>query len=437
MTVVVKRGGGYVAAIPQAVAAVRQISIGGGHDGFVSLLGDRPTWATYDTLWRTQPSIRTVVGFKARNIAQLVLKMYDRTDATTMVEVYDDPIAAALREPAWDTTAYNFMYAMVSDYNIYDRAMAYKHFDQYGDMQLVRIPPQFYNVEGDLHAPQRFAFTNTGGQAWYMEPEEVVFISGYSPTSFYEGVSPIESLRQIIDEEMAAAKYRTGFYKNGARLEHVITRPVDAPVMDPVAKDRFWQRWNAQQNGPNNAGKTALLEEGMTLVPISTTAKEAQYVEARKMSFEEVARAYYVNPMMVGVMPSSGSSYADRTAIHREMYQDTLGPDLEMYAQEFTRQLLPFRGTRRLAFDIAAKLEGSFVEQNAARQQACGGPWKTVNEVRADAGLERIDGGDELITPSNVVRGGGDQANPQDTSPTGAPSTDESDVYGDNGPVAG
>lgn len=437
MTVVMRRSGQYASALPASSGNTRTVTIGGGHDGMVTLLGDRPTWATYDVLWRTQPSIRTVVGFKARAIAHLTLKLYDRKSATQMVEVYDDPIAAMLREPAWDTTAYNFMYSMVADYNIYDRALAYVHNGQDGNTHLIRIPPMFYQVEGSLEAPQRFRFTNAQGEPWWMEREQVVFISGYSPTSFWEGVSPIETLRQIIDEEMAAAKYRTGFYKNGARLEHVITRPVDAPVMDPVAKDRFWQRWNAQQNGPNNAGKTALLEEGMTLVPISTTAKEAQYVEARKMSFEEVARAYYVNPMMVGVMPSSGSSYADRTAIHREMYQDTLGPDLEMYAQEFTRQLLPFRGTRRVAFDIAAKLEGSFTEQNAARQQACGGPWKTVNEVRAEDGKEPVDGGDKLITPSNVVRGGGDQANPQDTSPTGAPSTDESDVYGDNGPVAG
>lgn len=437
MTVLVRRGGGYVSALPQAAQTLQTITVGGGLDGFVSDMTGKAQWVDYATLWRTQPAVRTVVGFKARNIAQLVLKLYERKSATEQVEVYDDPIAALMRAPAWDTTAYAFMYAMVTDFNVFDRALAYRHTAADGSFHLVRIPPQYYQVEGDLGAPLRFRFTGPNTEPWFMYPDQVVYVSGYSPTAFYEGVSPIETLRQIIDEERAASRYRTAFYKNGARLEHVITRPVDAPVMDPVAKDRFWQRWNAQHTGGRNAGKTALLEEGMTLVPVSTTAKESQYVEARKLNFEEVARAYYVNPVMVGVSPASGSSYADRTAIHREMYQDTLGPDLEMFAQEFTRQLVGFRSDRRLAFDIAAKLEGSFVEQNAARQQACGGPWKTVNEVRAEAGLGPVKGGEELTTPSNVVRAGGPQANPTDTSPTGVPSTDESDVYGDNGPVAG
>jgi HK97 family phage portal protein len=436
MTVVARRGGGYASSLPpQATAPFDTVTIGGGgYEGYLSTLDNR--WNDYAGLWRSQPAIRTVVGFKARNIASLQLKLYERKSATEQVEIYDDTMAELLRAPAWDTTAYNFMFAMVADHAVFDRALAYRHTDMEGRLHLVRIPPVFYTVEGSLSQPQRFRFKNSGGDAWFMYPDEVVYISGYSPDTFYEGVSPIETLRLIVDEERAAQRYRTAFFKNSARLEHVITRPVDAPVMDPAAKDRFWARWNAQHNGSENAGKTALLEEGMTLVPMSATAKDSQYVETRRMNFEEVARAYYINPAMLGVQQTTGGSYADRTAIHRELYQDTLAPDLVQDSQEFTRQLLPVRGKRIYGFDIAGKLEGSFTEQNAARQQACGGPWKTVNEVRAEAGLAPVEGGDKLITPSNVVRGGGDQADPTDTSPTGAPSADESDVYGDNGSVA-
>ena len=55
----------------------------------------------------------------------------------------------------------------------------------------------------------------------------------------------MESLRQVIAEEHAAAAYRENMWRNGARMEHVITRPVDAPKMSDTAKLRFWERWHA------------------------------------------------------------------------------------------------------------------------------------------------------------------------------------------------
>lgn len=427
MSVVIGRGGRR-SILPAGAVNHEVITVGGGLQGYKGLDG---RWTDYGLLWRTQPSIRTVTGFIARNVAQLSLKLYERTDADAQSEIYDDPLAALMRWPAPGTTAYSYMYSMVNDLAIFDRALAYKLVTQDGTPYLVRIPPTFYQVEGSLDEPIRFRFTNGGGQEWFMGPDEVVFLGGYSPDQFYTGVSPIETLRLVLEEERAAQKYRVGFYRNGARLEHVITRPVDAPPMDPVAKDRFWLRWNQQHNGPDNAGKTALLEEGMTLSPISATAKDAQYVEARRLSFEEVARQYYINPAMLGVtQQGGGGSYADRTAIHRELYQDSLGPLLEQIAQEHTRQLLPWRDKRRFAFDIRDKLEGSFTEQSSANVASCGGAYMTPNEVRATRGLKPIEGGDKLITAKEPPA-------PAGTSPTGALPTDEqAQQYPHDGSVA-
>ncbi len=425
MTVVARRGGGYVSALPRSATSHQVITVGGGLEGYISLEGDR--WVDYAELWRTQPSIRTVTGFKARNIAQLQLKLYERTGADKQRELYDDPLAALLRAPAWDTTYFTFMFAMVNDFAVYDRALAYRHTDAYGDDHLIRIPPSYYVAEGDLANPLRFRFLGAGGEPFFIERDRAVFISGYSPTAFYTGVSPIETLRLILEEERAAQKYRAAFYKNGAKLDHVITRPFDAPKMDPTDKDRFWIRWNAQFNGPGNAGKTPLLEEGMKLEPVNQSAREAQYVEGRKLSFEEVARAYYINPMMLGVVQQTGS-YADRTAVHRELYQDTLAPDLEQFAQEFTRQMCPFRGPKRFAFDLADKLEGSFVEQNAARVQQL--QYKTIDEVRAEAGYPPLPNGEGA-----KLVGKGTLPDPAGTSPTGAPATTP-DPYPHDGSVA-
>ena len=58
-------------------------------------------------------------------------------------------------------------------------------------------------------------------------------------------------------------------------------------------------------------------------------------------------------------------------------------------------------------------MKGSFEEQATSLQTAVGGPWLTRNEARARQNLPQIEGGDELITPLNVLIGG--QASPTDS----------------------
>jgi hypothetical protein len=69
-----------------------------------------------------------------------------------------------------------------------------------------------------------------------------------------------------------------------------------------------------------------------------------------------------------------------------------------------------------LEFNIDAKLQGSLLERAQIFQATVGAPYVTRNEARAKLNLPSIEGGDELVTPLNVLTGG--QASPQDSVPT-------------------
>jgi hypothetical protein len=64
-------------------------------------------------------------------------------------------------------------------------------------------------------------------------------------------------------------------------------------------------------------------------------------------------------------------------------------------------------------FNIAEKLQGDFEEQATILSSSTGAPWMTRNEARARQNLSAIEGGDELVTPLNVLTGG--QASPRDS----------------------
>ena len=62
-------------------------------------------------------------------------------------------------------------------------------------------------------------------------------------------------------------------------------------------------------------------------------------------------------------------------------------------------------GCARFEFDLNEKLRGEPEARFAAITSAVGRPWLTANEARAMENRPPVDGGDELVTPLNVLVG--------------------------------
>ena len=227
--------------------------------------------------------------------------------------------------------------------------------------------------------------------------------------------SPIAALRQTLNEQVQADRFRTEVWSSSGRFNAYITRPKDVQVWDDEQKKRFVTAFReAWGHGGSNAGKMPLLEDGMEIKPYQFNAKEAQYAETKQLSREDVAAAYHVNPSLI--WHTTTQTYASAKDNARALYADCLGPTLQMIQQRINSFLLPMIGAEPdtyVEFDLTEKLKGSFEERASILQSAVGGPYMTRNEARADNNLPPVDGGDELIVPLNVVEGG--QASPQDT----------------------
>ena len=156
-----------------------------------------------------------------------------------------------------------------------------------------------------------------------------------------------------------------------------------------------------------------MLEDGMRLEQTTFNAREAQWVEATKLSREDVCAVYHVNPGLI--YHTDAQTYASAKDNARALYSDTLAPLLDMIEERINAFLVPRMGlddTHYCEFDLDAKLQGSFEERAQVMQSSVGAPWMTRNEARAMLNLLAIDGGDELVTPLNVLTGG--QAAPND-----------------------
>lgn len=379
--------------------------------GFAALPVQAAPWE-YAEIWRTQPQVRTVVGFLARNIAQLGIHVFNRVSDTDRERLTDHPLVELLHSPMPRMTRYRFIERMISDVATYDNWFGIK-LKVGGRLRILPTPPTLIRPYGGNWIAPEF-YQTAGGREFGVD--EVVHIHGYQPETLTYGCSPMDALRDLLLEDKESAKQRAAMWKSGARMTGVITRPPDAE-WNKEERARFQQMWKTFAAGGGAEGGTPILEDGMKYETVSVNPEQAQYIEARKLTREEVAAAFFIPPPLVGILDHA--TFSNIKEQHSHLYQDTLGPWLTMIPQEIEQQIMPdLPGDHTgvyCEFNIAEKMRGDFESQAAAASTATGGPWMTRNEQRARFNLPAVDGGDDLITPMNVTAGG--LASPRDTAP--------------------
>lgn len=366
----------------------------------------------YGTIVRTQPNVRTVISFIARNLAQLGIGLHRFRDEANRERIRDHLFLETINKPNpldRRSTRYRFVHNLVWDICTYDVAFHYL-IDQPDRAALIRLNPERLELEGTLW-PESYVYRGPRGKR-ELDPARIIHYQGSLNVDDPKwGLPPIESLRRILAEEAAAGTYREQFWRSGARLSGWIERPADAPDWSPNARQRFKSDWDGLYTGTGpQAGGTPILEDSMKFhAEQGADAQSAQYIEARKLSREESAAAFHIDPLWVGIH-GTGEAFASVKERHKALYQDDLGPWVVMLEDDFTTQALPLFEPEPaglyVKLNIAEKLRGSVEDQADSLTRLTGRPILEVNEARALIDRNPIDGGDGLTVPLNVIVGG-------------------------------
>ena len=384
-------------------------------------------------LYRTQPHLRTVVGFLARNVSQLSLQQFERKGDNDRERVRGDRLSNLLAMPNPGMTGVDLIYRLVSDMKLYDYALWW-------------ITPDLDRI---IPIPPTWVAAFRGGTPWWPDVVEVHFpnsnrrmllgdrkvadsliephgptewgghflhFPGYDPEDPARGISPVQALKDILAEQIDAWTYRRQLWQRGGRLNAYLTRPATAPAWSPEARAKFARSWKDKWTGNDgtDSGGTPLLEDGMELKRIGFSAREEEWAAVSTLSMATVASVYHVSPTMVGILDNA--NYSNVREFKKMLYTDTLGPDLAAIEARVNAFLVPLFGkpNRYLEFNINEKLQGSFEEQAAVMSTAVGRPWMTADEARGRFNMPAIGGdAEQLVTPLNVLVGG--QASPRDS----------------------
>ena len=372
-------------------------------------------------LYQTQDNLQAVVNFLANSIAQLPLEVYVRDGETERRRDRDSKASKLLWRPNRDQTSFEFVRALMVEYFVFGSVYVWllPDADSESGFQLRIVPTEWLvtgPVKGHPYAPETIRIcTHNGGDAVDVPRSEFVQFRTYSAGSPGGYLSPISALRQSLTEQVEAGRFRRQLWKSSGRLNAQIIRPKDVAPWNEDQKRKFAEAFRqAWGSGGSKAGSIPILEDGMEIKPFSTSFKESEWSQSVVLTREAVAAAYGVNPSLI--WHSNTQTYASARDNARALYAECLGPVIQMLQQRINAFLLPMVGAdpnTYVEFDLTEKLKGSFEERAQIFQSAVGAPWMTRNEARAANNLPTIEGGDELITPLNVIEGG--QASPRDT----------------------
>ena len=335
---------------------------------------------SFGSIYRKLAPVRTVVDFMSNCYATTPWKTY-RWTPEGRPELRDHPMAVLLRNPNPDLTEYELKWRLIADLLVYGQAYWRKVIDGRQKF-LVPLPP--YRVTprgGELLRPSAFDyFSPSGRPPQRFSADEIVQFKLYDPEDPRIGSSKIEAIRAILLEEIEANAYRRGFWGNNAALAGVLTHPEQ---LSSEAKERLRTDFDNTYAGHDNSGRTAVLEEGMKWEQISSTAREAEFMEGRQFVLEATARAYNFPLPLLSLTETN--TYASQRVFKTQLYTETMPPWYELTQAAIELQLLPwFTDTADVYLDfvVESKLRGDYLEQADILNNAIGRQWMTVEEGR-------------------------------------------------------
>lgn len=362
-------------------------------------------------IWKSQPSVRKVVGFAARAIAAIPFHAYRRIGDHDRARMASSPVERILRGPdkAGLVSGYHLLEVLTIDRMLYDIALAVLI-----DDELVRVPPRLIRVASDfLGRPRQVKIKTPQG----MDDIDVTAAPKILMFGWHAdragGVSPMETLSSILDENARAVAWRRQQWVNSPKLSGVLKMPAAAKKWETEQEERFKEDWRTWRD--SNAGGTPILKNGMEYQELKgITPKDAKDIEGRMLTDVEVASSYHIAPEMVGAREGT---FSNVNAFKDMLYGPSLGPAITETDQAINIggiiPALDVTPDLYIEANREAAMAGSFLEQIRYLQTATGAPFMTRAEARARLNLPHIAGTEDIITPLNVLEGG--QASPNDT----------------------
>ncbi len=256
-------------------------------------------------------------------------------------------------------------------------------------------PDRLTVVAGARGWPAAYDYS-VAGHTTRLARDTVLHATLFHPLDDYYGLSQLSVAASAIEVHNAGAAWTKGLLDNAARPSGALIYkgPDGAPGLTDEQFGRLKRELEDAYQGASNAGRPMVLEGGLDWKAMSYTPSDMDFAETRAVAAREIALAFGVPPMLLGI--PGDNTFSNYAEANLNFWRQTVLPLVARTAASLTRFLCPhFGGDLRIGYDTdAVDALGEARESLWAKLNEAG--FLTVNEKRQAAGYSPVEGGDLL-----------------------------------------
>lgn len=378
------------------------IPIGSG-DGAAYNLGTRVEgWCDSEKAVLRLSAAWACVTLLSDTISTLPLRLYRRTpngrEAAT-----DHPLYSVLsRQANADMTSQQWLGAMVAGMLLWGESPNEKKITAGRVIAVYPLVPSRTQRTKKQGGGYEYRYVTDSGEARVLAESAVMRVPAFTLDGI-NALSPIRYGASVFSSAIGADNAARKTFDNG--LLATVAFSTDQ-ILKKDQRDEFRGTFADTVGGALNAGKPVFLEAGMKGYQLGINPVDAQLLETRAFSVEEICSWFRVQPFMIGRAADGQTNWG--TGIEQQMIgfiTFTLGPWLKRIESAISKDLL--RPEERETYYAEFSLEGLLRGDSAARQSfyssSLQNGWMNRNEVRRLENLPSIPGGDTFTVQSNLL----------------------------------
>jgi len=214
------------------------------------------------------------------------------------------------------------------------------------------------------------------------------------------GFSVIEMARRTIQLGLSQEQYGATYFERGPMPGGLLELPGNIKEQD---KEQMREGFQRLYGGAHNAGRVVVTTGTSKFTPLTLNNSDAQFLESRRFSVEEISRWFGVPPHMLASLDRATFSNIEHQRI--EFVQDCLLPWARRMEAEVDMKLFGDvnRGKFWTKLNLAALLRGDTATQTASLQQKVTSGMMMLNEAREELDLNPIPDGDTTLIQGAMV----------------------------------
>lgn len=316
--------------------------------------------------------------------------------------VTDHPYAELVRRrPNGWQSPYEFLEMLAAHTAIWGNAYAWKKYGR-GGMVEELWPLHPGTITPVQLGPSQMAYDYLppdGSNGGRLSSDQVVHIRYLSDNGFV-GMVPLALSAHTIEMARVMDLSAKRFWENDARPGVILETSQPVPQ---EALDRLRQQWEKLHRGPTNAGRTAVLPNGVSAKQLqAATADASQLMELRTFIVQEIARAMRVPCSLIGENSRSTFSNSEQEALN---WAQSLVPWCRRIESAFNRALLADLPEYTFQLDMRGMLRGDSTSRAAYYTQMAALSVLSPNDIRRLEDMAPIanPAADEYYAPVNNI----------------------------------